>query len=706
MVLPLPAATAALATILLGFGYASYGLACVGLPDGRASARLSAAVALLGWLLLAAFYLLGILGLFTLVFGLVSALSSAALVVLVVRRSSVSVRALAVRDVHTAGAWLAALPVGTRLLLGLVVLLFSLHLVRGLVAPPLGWDSLTYHLVKAGRWVQQGALTFEPAPDASGYYEFMPEGGEILWAWFMLPAHGDALLMVAPVAVAFAVLLGAYAAARALGVGAVIATEAAVAVAVVPAVSRFVSVAYVDNALLAAILLAFALLLEARERPRPFVAFAAFAALAGGACVKLSGVPLLAVGALVLGAVALRAPRRLTLLAAAALALVVIVPHYAITWAKTGNPLYPTSLHLGGLSLPGNEEFDRVHAGQVGLPPGEPPLSGFLWELASRRLNFPPLLPLYAALGCVGLVIAARRRALRLPLVALGLIFATSVAGVLSSKLLALRIAWAWVTGRLVTPGYAVLVLLTALVLPRRLAVVWTLLNLVTLGWALFPMLEGLSEADLDALLAWGTVAAPALIAGIILAYALWRLRGFLPSRPRALIAVAAAIGLDLVVMGRLAEVRTEYRYRIWAAAGRREAYGPHRLSSNPLAWPLWEAADDGEEHVIAFSAGWAPPGHNWFRYPFMGEHLTNRVIYVPVTRTGVLVDAWKHEDLARAADPDAWFARLHVRQVDRVALVMPWPVESAFIRQYPGAFDCYLHGIGGYGALCRVAPR
>src|SRR4030095_4741815 len=40
-----------------------------------------------------------------------------------------------------------------------------------LSAPPLGWDALTYHLFRAGRWVHDGHASVVTAPDAWGYYE-------------------------------------------------------------------------------------------------------------------------------------------------------------------------------------------------------------------------------------------------------------------------------------------------------------------------------------------------------------------------------------------------------------------------------------------------------------------------------------------------------------------------------------------------------
>ena len=63
----------------------------------------------------------------------------------------------------------------------------ALRAARSLVSPPLATDSLTYHLFRAGRWVQSGERVLEPAPDAWGYYAYYPHIGDGLTAWLMLP---------------------------------------------------------------------------------------------------------------------------------------------------------------------------------------------------------------------------------------------------------------------------------------------------------------------------------------------------------------------------------------------------------------------------------------------------------------------------------------------------------------------------------------
>lgn len=71
----------------------------------------------------------------------------------------------------------------------------AISLVRGLLSPPLNWDSLAYHLPFAVHWIQTGSLlTHVPLPAYPAQVTYFPAGGELPFAWSLLPWHGDAVL--------------------------------------------------------------------------------------------------------------------------------------------------------------------------------------------------------------------------------------------------------------------------------------------------------------------------------------------------------------------------------------------------------------------------------------------------------------------------------------------------------------------------------
>ena len=60
-------------------------------------------------------------------------------------------------------------------------------------APLTLYDSLSYHLFFAARWVQDHAITIIPTPFSDEAQAYTPGNGELFFAWLMLPIHSDAL---------------------------------------------------------------------------------------------------------------------------------------------------------------------------------------------------------------------------------------------------------------------------------------------------------------------------------------------------------------------------------------------------------------------------------------------------------------------------------------------------------------------------------
>jgi hypothetical protein len=307
--------------------------------------------------------------------------------------------------------------------LGAVAGVAFVSLLRGLAAPPLGWDALTYHLFKAGRWVQQGGLAPWPAPDAWSYYEYYSPVGDVVWGWSFLPLRGDALLAPAGTLLWLLAGLGIYACARLLGAARVPAALAGAAAGAVPSSLAYLASGYVDNATLALFALAsvFVLRLAAggplREAP---LAAAALGMMVG---VKLTTAPILLLGGAVIVARLLRGgrgdvrpddrdaarggerdgaerrgraadgpPRRPVRRAAAVAGLCLAAaapgaPGYLRAWAERGSPFYPFALSVGGVTLSrGNEEANVVGSGST---LGERQRLGSPWDAAAYLLYRP-----------------------------------------------------------------------------------------------------------------------------------------------------------------------------------------------------------------------------------------------------------------------------------------------------------------------------
>jgi hypothetical protein len=663
-------------------------------PRGEGvSARWCAAAVAAFWLLTAAFWLLVPFGLFRLPVALVLWLALAALVhrrlapVLVPR----SLLASDLRRVRQAAWGLARSPAGW--VLAALALVAAVRLLRGTAEPPLGWDALTYHLYKAGRWVQLGTLAPQPAPDAWSYYEYFPVVGDGYWAWAMLPLRSDALITAMGTAIWGTLLLGTYASAREMGAPPARAALVGGAVGAMPSVLAYLSSGYVDNTVAALFALGTVFVLRVWRRRTVTEAPLAFAALGLMLGAKLTTAAFFALGTVTVAVAVVRSAatartRRIVLLGCLA-AAAAGYPAYQRAWVEQGSPFHPFRIALGDVVLSPGVGAATVLAGEMETWSGfDVPTRAAFWryflylpKLAGSFLNPGPGAVILTALGLVGLVAAFRRgrRAEAAFLAACGLLM---IAGFLSSNMETFRTTLKVTTsGRYVTIGFVAAAVLGAAWSGPIARVLW--IAAVVPGLVLaFPTAWVREELPAVARVAAILVA---VVAGLLLAAAWWRRRG-----ARALPAVAACL---VVVAGIAAvvAVRREYRYPLYAATV--DAADPlfHMHPLHPgytAAWPIWRALDEGAPHRLAVTAGWDGLGHNWYRYPLLGSGLQNRVLYVPVTADGSIVDYRLREEVARRASYGAWLARLVEERVEYVVSLAPRnTVEDYWMRNAPAIF-------------------
>jgi len=144
-----------------------------------------------------------------------------------------------------------------------VILLPLPAIARAIVLPPLGWDALTYHSVKAAMWVQHGGGTVMNGPGPWAYYANMPAGAEVLQAWTMLPLSSDLFTTVLDVLEWVAVGLGIVALGRSLGAKEPLASIAAAFVLSIPSLRLMLGSAYSEPFLNSMLFIGLALLLNA-----------------------------------------------------------------------------------------------------------------------------------------------------------------------------------------------------------------------------------------------------------------------------------------------------------------------------------------------------------------------------------------------------------------------------------------------------------
>ncbi|MFN7942940.1 MAG: hypothetical protein U0X73_15225 [Thermoanaerobaculia bacterium] len=589
------------------------------------------------------------------------------------------------------------------------VLLVAPLALRALVGPPLAWDALTYHLVRAARWLQTGSWAPVPGPDAVGYYEHFAPGGDALWAWMLAATHSDTLLVLATVGAFFFLVFAVYALARELGGAPPVAAAVAGATGSLPAALRFATTAYVDDLASAWALVGTLFLLRflrTRRSGDALFALFGFALLSDS---KSMSFPALGFAAAVVlarsGSLPRARLRRRLLPALAPLALAAAPLVWGVVW--TGSWSAPFEARILGRTLAhGDPAF--VHALAHPLVP--PDNLEFLLRLFRGRafptwphLNFGWGGALLAGLGAVTLLGAAlqpaRHGARWRSILVLGLAL-WPLAAVFSPQLAALRSPLWWdVNGRLLLQAPALAAAAVAL-LPATVAAPLCALAIALDLLSAWPL--GFTLADL------APAAAPLTVVAVLaLALAVFRRR--LAGGERRLVAgaVVASLLAAVIWIDALRATRREVSYRR-ALDDREAAFDAHPIQvlAPPGAAAVWAHLDGDRPLSVAASWGWdLIAGQNWCRYPLLGSRLQNRLLYVPPTRDGRIVSYADGAKLAAAADPESWLARLRSAKVDLLVCGYPWSLECRWAMADPRRFPLEIAASSRALAAFRVAP-
>jgi hypothetical protein len=563
--------------------------------------------------------------------------------------------------------------------------------LRGLLRPPLSWDSLMYHLLLAASWLQSGHLQPVFGYYPISFFGFVPANGSLWLWWWMAPSHSELYVNLAffPQTLLLALATGGMA--RQLG-----ARRhwplASFLVLLTPTVARYAATQYVDIFLAAALLGACLFGFLWMREPR-----AAYAALAGlglglAAGAKVLGPPY---AALLAAALALLAPWRPTAtsptrssptqrayetwrparrVAHALLALVLA--------AGLGSYFYLRNMALGAgpvalACAAGFEAPEQTVRGVVPLLPrpnsllgaGSPPgmawkaLDAFLGVIRPHTLEMgigPPafLLLLLVPVLPFALPPASRRE---------GLVAAIQVAGQLAF--------WATVPFALHDEIFAnvrYLIPAVGLLFAGGVAVAESHAVPAAAMQALTLLLAAQGVLQLHAEMPHGVRIAMAVadLAAVALAFSPG-LRGLL--RRRAGAVAMACLALAVAGAAPLARFRAQDRARAL-----RQEWAVHAIDTSFYAgaWGWLDRQGAGGTVAVASEPG------TYFLYPAMGLFLERRVRYVNVNRAD-FDNAVRYPGCNPRIDPSpqAWVENLHKAGVRWLLLnrypELPFPREK-----------------------------
>ena len=564
-------------------------------------------------------------------------------------------------------------------------------LLRALLLPPLGWDTLTYHAVKAGMWVQNGGVDSMVGTGPWGYYQNMLAGGEVFSAWAMLPLRADTLVTAVDVAQWLMLGFVLIVLARRLALREPFASAAAGFVLAIPTVKLIVGSAYVELGLLLAVAVGLTLGLGAWSVNRGGALGLAGGALGVAAATKVSMVPLAGGIAIVILIRALRTARWGAAAMAAFAFAVALSPWLLRTVSRTGLPFSPLPVTVGGLTLGEASPEVQWYMERPGMPAYvlEAELGVLRRVFASpgtqtEALGFFAAIPLgLSLLGLRRLAVRSRPGFLLVSIVAL-----VDIACYYAPDFSMIRHYWAASSSRFLLPLVALLTLvsvswcrpssgLAQLYLAfLRVATFFNLLASAVTGFS--PVsIEGLSI-----LIGAGMVLS---VLTVSLSARPWRAVSF------AVLTVAALLGIE--------SLRGRLRNDLFAQ--------DFALHATPKYWTAAVGLVDDPDVArrIAITSGPHQNIDNWFASPFLGRSLQNEVVYEPVSADGIIRrfgPGDMNAEMVRTASFEAWHRRIRERRVTDVMSFMPPSIELGWMETHPELFE-KRHGDRGSWGLFKV---
>jgi 4-amino-4-deoxy-L-arabinose transferase-like glycosyltransferase len=232
--------------------------------------------------------------------------------------------------------------------------------IRVLLLPPTGWDTFTYHGVKAAFFYQGGALSLPELPGAWMLFRHFSPGNEILQAWMLLPLGDDLFFNLLDILQLGTLLLFLVAIALRVGLQPLWVILLILYLSSVPSIWRAMGAGYVEYALYACLLSGifwlYLLCFDEESDAKGSYLLLAWVSFGAAFAVKMTAAITILFGILCTLSWLVRSsfPRfvRMRLLFwAAMLALLINLPWLIQNTKETGAPLSPYPLRVMGITL-------------------------------------------------------------------------------------------------------------------------------------------------------------------------------------------------------------------------------------------------------------------------------------------------------------------------------------------------------------------
>ncbi len=552
----------------------------------------------------------------------------------------------------------------------------SLFGVRGLCLPLLGWDTLTYHALKSGLWVQTGGWVSFEAPGGWEYYRTFFGGGEVFTAWAMLFCRSGLFSAMPDIFFWLTLGLSVFCLSRQFDVSSRSALFTSLAIICAPPFSQMVGTGYIDTGAYALLLAGFCLLLCTTQSNNLFALVVASAALGAAASIKINifamivllFVPLF----IVLWILGFRNLR--VYLVCMIVFLVPVAPWLIYNTMTYGYPLGSTAFSLGPIVLgkaPPNLVWflDRPEITPYNLETE--------WEAFWRSIqHYGPVLVL-SVMGIPGILYGLWGRKASHGLGACLLVIAAIL--FLSPAFAVIRLVWQDWNARflaliVILPIVMGVSLLTQFYQGRRLIEAFSLLCITT----------GVYEYCQLFIFTGYFIENWFLAAAVLLALAAYLALNFLWTYRIA----ARWVGIGTTLLICIAAITLCERFhREFRATAYAECTTMHTF---PRYWAPAVKVIDSKDGPLTIAIAYGPTqvSQIGFIAPFLGARLENTLVYVSPDQNGKIPShGANYFDEIMDGDFNQWLQRLKDKQVDYLLCFRPASNELIWAEENPSHF-------------------
>ncbi|MFC1743009.1 hypothetical protein ACFL35_03365 [Candidatus Riflebacteria bacterium] len=551
--------------------------------------------------------------------------------------------------------------------------------IRTLLIPPLGWDNLTYHGVKAGLWVKDGKSIEFLSPGGWMGYKFRLGGGEVFSAWFMLFTRNDFFCGFVEWLQWLGIALVLYSLGWEMKIKARYRFAAIFYVLFLPALCFSIGSGYVEPGLNLLLLLGLFFgirFINKKQGASLFFSLSSFFLASG---IKVTALPLASFATFYLILLAfiykIENPKRWLTFSLISVALC-FSPWLLKNIILTGYPLPELPLKLGPITL--GKGTDAVH--WYKKRPEIKPYSFKEEFMALRKIFLLPdtlwpqlslftFLPFYLFLLCLPRLLLERT--------AMGIFISTIFALVLLSfyhpGFSVVRLKWATTSGRFLLPLVCPVVLFSWLWFQynRWPELYQVFLTMVTAGHLFFGALFGWAPFE--------KILLPFFL--FLLLYLLLLGRRFFDFHNPTVRILSWIFLLDIFFFLPLFALQQNFRHEAAARSVVLHNYKTYWVSAAAKLDRL------DKSFRIALTAGPWQNADNWMIYYFLGAALQNHIFYIPVRNDGRLQDYDPEYKLAQKADFAAWLERLQNQKIDFIFSFKPKGLELDWMEKEQNIF-------------------